>query len=35
MEGSSISGFMSVDYVVLGDEIQDYLEAKAANRLDP
>jgi hypothetical protein len=25
-EGSSLRGFMGLDYVVLGDEIQEYLE---------
>lgn len=27
MEGSSIGGFVAIDNVVLGDEIQDYLTA--------
>ncbi|KAL4504448.1 hypothetical protein ABPG72_009894 [Tetrahymena utriculariae] len=28
MEGSSIGGFMAIDYIVFGDEIQDYINSK-------
>lgn len=33
MEGSSIGGFMAVDYVVFGDEMYDYIQSKANNTL--
>lgn len=33
MEGSRIEGFMATDYVVLGDEMHDYLKLKADNHL--
>lgn len=29
MEGSSLSGYYLLDYVVAGDEIQDYYEGKS------
>lgn len=32
-EGSSIGGYMAVDYVVLGDEMQDYLDEKTNSSL--
>ncbi|EAR96391.3 eukaryotic aspartyl protease (macronuclear) [Tetrahymena thermophila SB210] len=33
MEGSSIGGFMAIDYIVFGDEIQDYLNSKNRQNL--
>ncbi|KAL4456197.1 hypothetical protein ABPG74_014158 [Tetrahymena malaccensis] len=33
MEGSSIGGFMAIDYIVFGDEIQDYLNSKKSQNL--
>ncbi|EGR27703.1 plasmepsin 5, putative [Ichthyophthirius multifiliis] len=32
-EGSSISGYMAGDYVVLGDEMQDYIEKLTKNQI--